>query len=66
MPFPVKFGLTLAVIAAAIGGWLFMAHLGQPGPQKAIAFLGPFTVLSLWIFPEVQRKPTDRPTGKLG
>jgi hypothetical protein len=66
MPFRVKFGLTLAVLAAAIGGWLFMRHLGQPGPQMAVAFLGPFTMLSLWIFPEVQRKPGDRPAGKIG
>lgn len=65
MPFRVKFGLTLAVILAAIGGWFLMRHLGQPGPQMAVAFLGPFTVLSLWIFPEVTRRPGESPQGKI-
>jgi uncharacterized RDD family membrane protein YckC len=64
MPFHVKFGLTLAVVLAALGGWFLMGHLGQPGPQHAVAFLGPFTVLSLWVFPEVTRRPGETPHGK--
>lgn len=55
MPFTIKFGLSMAVALAALGGWLFMGHLGQNGPQWALAFLGSFMVVSLWIFPEVMR-----------
>jgi hypothetical protein len=59
MPFPVKFGLSVVVALAAIGGWLYMGHLGQIGPQRAVAFLGPFMIIALWIFPEVARHPAD-------
>lgn len=65
MPFKVKFGLSVAVALVALAGWLYMGALGQPGPQRAVAFLGPFTILSLWIFPEVARKPGDRPAGRI-
>ena len=59
MPFPVKMGLTVIVLLVAIAGWFFMGHLGQTGPQYAILFLGPFTAISLWIFPEVMRSKAD-------
>ncbi|HEY6979372.1 hypothetical protein [Reyranella sp.] len=59
MPFRVKFPLTLAVALVAVAGWFYMGYLGQIGPQWAVAFLGPFTVVSLWIFPEVARQPSD-------
>jgi hypothetical protein len=59
MPFRVKFGLTVAVALVAIAGWFYMGYLGQVGPQHAVAFLGPFTVIALWIFPEVARHPAD-------
>jgi len=59
MPFPVKFGLSLAVAIAATAGWFYMGYLGQLGPQRAVAFLGPFMVVALWIFPEVARHPAD-------
>jgi hypothetical protein len=59
MPFRVKFGLSLAVAIAAAAGWFYMGYLGQLGPQRAVAFLGPFMVLALWIFPEVARHPAD-------
>ena len=55
MPFPIKFGLSVAVALAALAGWFYMGYLGQTGPQWAVAFLGPVTVVSLWIFPEVMR-----------
>lgn len=67
MPFPIKLGLSLAVALAALGGWFFMGYLGQPGPQRALAFLGPFMVVSLWIFPEVMRTrdtPARAPAGR--
>ena len=59
MPFRVKFPLTLMVALAAIAGWSYMGYLGQTGPQWAVAFLGPFTAISLWVFPEVTRHPSD-------
>lgn len=59
MPFPIKFGLSVAVALAAIAGWFFMGYLGQIGPQWAVALLGPFMVVSLWIFPEVMRSRSD-------
>jgi hypothetical protein len=34
-----------------------MGHIGRTGPQWAVAFLGPFTVIALWVFPEVTRRP---------
>jgi hypothetical protein len=55
MPFSIKFGLSVAVALAALGSWFFMGYLGQTGPQWALVFLGPFMVVSLWIFPEVMR-----------
>ena len=59
MPPKIKIGLSLAVALAALAGWFFMSYLGQVGPQWAVAFLGPFMVVSLWIFPEVMRNRSD-------
>jgi hypothetical protein len=59
MPFRVKFPLTVLVALVAIAGWFYMGYLGQVGPQWAVAFLGPFMVVALWIFPEVARHPSD-------
>ncbi|PZQ48367.1 MAG: hypothetical protein DI556_14570 [Rhodovulum sulfidophilum] len=59
MPPMVKIGLSVMVALAALAGWIFMRHLGQTGPQWALAFLGPFSVVSLWIFPEVMRTKGD-------
>ena len=59
MPFRVKFPLTVMVGLVAIAGWFYMRWLGQTGPQYAVALLGPFTVIALWIFPEVARQPAD-------
>ena len=64
MPFRVKFPLTLMVALVAIASWFYMGYLGQTGPQWALVFLGPFTVISLWIFPEVTRHPSDAKAGK--
>ena len=59
MPVQMKIALSVAVGIAAIAGWFFMASLGQVGPQRAVVFLGPFMIVSLWIFPEVMRRPAD-------
>ncbi|MGO9134555.1 MAG: hypothetical protein ACLP8A_10990 [Methylovirgula sp.] len=59
MPPRIKVILSIAVGLAAIGGFIFMGHLGEAGPQRAVAFLGPFMIVSLWIFPEVMRRTPD-------
>jgi len=59
MPFCVKFPLTVMVALVALAGWFYMRWLGQTGPEWAVAFLGPFTVISLWVFPEVAKHPAD-------
>lgn len=65
MPFPIKMGLTVLIGLAALAAWFFMGRLGQTGPQWALLFLGPFTMGSLWIFPEVMRSKADnRPVGR--
>ncbi len=61
MPTYLKLGLSVMVALAAVAGWFYMGYLGQTGPQNALLFLGPFSVFSLWIFPEVMRK---KPSGK--
>lgn len=58
MPTKVKLGLSIAVALAAVAGYFYMGFLGQIRPQIALIFLGPFTVGSLWIFPEVMRSKT--------
>ena len=62
MPFLGKLALSIALLLVAAVGWFYMRLLGEPGPQWALAFLGPFMGFSLWIFPEVMRRPSD---GKL-
>ena len=60
MPFVGKLVLSVALLLMAAVGWFYMRLLGEPGPQWALAFLGPFMAFSLWIFPEVMRRPSDR------
>lgn len=58
MPHRVKLLLSLAWLLTALGAYLFMAHLGKPGPSYAVVFLGVFAIFAMWVFPEVQkRKP---------
>lgn len=65
MPFHVKMGLTVVVLLAAVAGFFYMGNLGKTGPQLALLFLGPFTAVSLWIFPEVMRSKADnKPVGR--
>jgi hypothetical protein len=56
MPFKVKFLLSLAWVLTAAGAYAFMLHLGQTGPSYAVAFLGLFAVIAMWVFPEVTKK----------
>jgi len=60
MPLRVKLLLSLAWLLAAVGAYFFMVHLGQTGPSYAVAFLGVFAVVAMWVFPEVAKKsPTS-------
>jgi hypothetical protein len=56
MPHHVKFMLSLACLLTAAGGYIFMIHLGQTGPSYAVAFLGVFATVAMWVFPEVVKK----------
>lgn len=56
MPHRVKFVLSLACLLTAAGGYVFMVHLGKTGPSYAVAFLGIFATLAMWVFPEVMKK----------
>jgi hypothetical protein len=60
MPPRVKLMLSLACLLTAACGYLFMVHLGQTGPSYAVAFLGVFATVAMWVFPEVTKKsPTS-------
>lgn len=59
MPFRVKMLLSLAWLLTATGAYVFMVYLGQTGPSYAVAFLGVFAVLAMWVFPEVTKKPNS-------
>lgn len=60
MPLRIKMLLSLAWLLTAIGAYMFMLHLGQTGPSYAVAFLGVFAVIAMWVFPEVAKKsPTS-------
>jgi hypothetical protein len=56
MPSRIKFLLSLACLATAACGYVFMVHLGQRGPSYAVAFLGVFATVAMWIFPEVVKR----------
>lgn len=60
MPNRIKIILSLVVLAVAIAGYAFQSMLGQEGPKYAVAFLGVFMVIAMWVFPEVQRRPGDK------
>ena len=59
MPVCVKLLLSLAWLLTATGAYVFMVHLGQTGPSYAVAFLGIFAVVAMWVFPEVTKKPNS-------
>lgn len=56
MPTHVKLILSLIVACTTIAAYVFQDHLGQAGPKYAVAFLGVFMIVGMWIFPEVMRK----------
>jgi hypothetical protein len=61
MPPRVKLMLSLACLLTAACGYLFMVHLGQTGPSYAVAFLGVFATVAMWVFPEVTKKNPTSP-----
>ncbi|WP_166293887.1 hypothetical protein [Bradyrhizobium sp. 2S1] len=64
MPSHIKLMLSLACLATAAGGYFFMVYLGRRGPSFAVAFLGVFATVAMWIFPEVVKKNLKmRPPG---
>jgi hypothetical protein len=61
MPPRVKLMLSLACLLTAACGYLFMVHLGQTGLSYAVAFLGVFATVAMWVFPEVTKKSPTSP-----
>ena len=56
MPFPIKFALSIVVLAVAAAAFIFEWKAGMAGPSYAILFLAPFMIIAMWIFPEVTRR----------
>ena len=56
MPFPIKFGLSIIVLAVAAIAFFLEWRAGMTGPSYAIMFLAPFMIVAMWIFPEVTRR----------
>ena len=55
MPVAVKIVFSLVVLAVAVGGYFFLDWLGQGSTSYLALFLGVFSVISFWIFPEVTK-----------
>jgi len=64
MPHRAKFILSLACLATASWGYLMMVHIGQVVPSYAVIFLGVFSTLAMWVFPEVMRKDLNERDAK--
>jgi hypothetical protein len=64
MPYRVKFIISVVWLAAAAGGYLFVAHLGETIPSYAVIFLGLFATVAMWIFPEVAKKDLTGRNGR--
>jgi hypothetical protein len=55
MPVPIKIVFSLVVLGTAIAGYFFLDWLGQDETRYLALFLGVFSVVSFWIFPEVTK-----------
>ena len=60
MPTTIKIAFSVLVLAVAIGGYLFLDWLGQEFTPYLSLFLGIFSVISFWIFPEVTHKKSKK------
>jgi hypothetical protein len=56
MPHRIKFLLSLGCLLTAALAYVYMARTGQTGPSYAVAFLGVFATIAMWVFPEVMKK----------
>lgn len=56
MPVRIKIIFSLVVLAVALAGYFFLDWLGQGVSRYLALFLGVFSVVSFWIFPEVTSK----------
>ncbi len=56
MPVPIKIIFSLVVLGVAAAGYFFLSWLGQVLTPYLSLFLGVFSVISFWIFPEVTHK----------
>ena len=59
MPIRIKVIFSLIVLAVAVAGYFFLNWLGQDLTPYLALFLGVFSVVSFWIFPEVSNKKKD-------
>jgi hypothetical protein len=60
MPSHIKVMLSIACLAASACGYTFMVRQGQTGPSYAVAFLGLFATIAMWVFPEVSGKTAKK------
>lgn len=56
MPIPIKITFSIIILGVAIAGHYFLASLGQDVTPYLALFLGVFSVIAFWIFPEVEDK----------
>ena len=64
MPSRIKAIFSVIVVLAAIAGYFFQQGAGQIGPSYAALVFGVVAVVSMWIFPEVQRKKKEDTAAK--
>lgn len=56
MPHRIKFLLSVGCLLTAVAAYFYMAQAGKVGPSYAVAFLGVFATVAMWVFPEVMKK----------
>ncbi len=59
MPVTIKLAFSVLVLAVAVAGYYFLVWLGQGWTPYLSLFLGVFSVISFWIFPEVSHKKSN-------
>jgi hypothetical protein len=56
MPHRIKFLLSVGCLLTAALAYFYMTQAGKTGPSYAVAFLGVFATVAMWVFPEVMKK----------
>ncbi len=59
MPTHIKIGLSAVVACVGVGAHIFFGSGQRPDLQGVIMFLGPFMIVGMWIFPEVNRRESS-------